>query len=64
MMRRTNIGCVLLVVWAEWKAYELWWPIKDRFLGSALSPPPSSFGVDLTRLCEPRFFCPFGEMSG
>lgn len=24
--------------------------------GSDLSPPPSSFGVDLTRLSEPRFF--------
>lgn len=25
-------------------------------LSSDLSPPPSSFGVDLTRLSEPRFF--------
>ena len=25
--------------------------------GSDLSPPPSSFGVDLARLSEPRFFC-------
>jgi hypothetical protein len=25
--------------------------------GSDLSPPPSSFGVDLARLVEPRFFC-------
>jgi len=25
---------------------------------SALSPPPSSFGVDLARLTEPRFFYP------
>ena len=29
-------------------------------LGSGLSPPPSSFGVDLTRLSEPRFFFRFG----
>jgi hypothetical protein len=33
--------------------------ISDEFFGSDLSPPPSSFGVDLTRLSEPRFFCPF-----
>jgi hypothetical protein len=31
---------------------------SDKFFGSDLSPPPSSFGVDLTRLSEPRFFLP------
>ncbi len=29
---------------------------SDGCFGSDLSPPPSSFGVDLTRLSEPRFF--------
>jgi large subunit ribosomal protein L13 len=28
-----------------------------------LSPPPSSFGVDLARLTEPRFFCHFFVFS-
>lgn len=33
--------------------------VITKFFGSDLSPPPSSFGVDLTRLSEPRFFCLF-----
>jgi hypothetical protein len=56
MLQSNKTACGYRAPQAEYALYELMHTRRQGLLMFRLSPPPSSFGVDLTRLDEPRFF--------
>jgi hypothetical protein len=56
MLQSKKTACGYGARQAEYDSYGLKHTRQQGLLMFRLSPPPSSFGVDLTRLDEPRFF--------
>jgi hypothetical protein len=56
MLQSRKTACGYRARQAEYALYGLKHTRRQVLLMFRLSPPPSSFGVDLTRLDEPRFF--------